>query len=80
MLSKLIMIGHFKDDLKNLHEQITASKFATQANRLVEVAGGNRCDAKQETFDNRVCFLLYFIFKFFFVRNYRNLQIHRVMC
>ncbi|KAL3985399.1 hypothetical protein ACH3XW_38470 [Acanthocheilonema viteae] len=42
-----------EDDLKKLHEQITASKFATQANRLVEAAGGNRCDAKQETFDSR---------------------------
>lgn len=33
------MIGQFKDDLKNLHEQIMASKFAAQANRLVEAAG-----------------------------------------
>ncbi|CAG9538459.1 unnamed protein product [Cercopithifilaria johnstoni] len=42
-----------EDDLKNLHEQITASKFATQANRLVEAAGGNKCDSKQEIFDSR---------------------------
>ncbi|EJW86838.1 hypothetical protein WUBG_02249 [Wuchereria bancrofti] len=40
-------------DVKNLHEQITASKFATQANRLAEAAGGNKWDEKQETFDNR---------------------------
>ncbi|EFO22206.1 signal recognition particle 68 [Loa loa] len=42
-----------EDDLKNLHEQITASKFATQANRLVEAAGDNKCDTKQEIVDNR---------------------------
>lgn len=42
------MIGKFKDDLKNLHEQITASKFATQANRLVEAASGEKCDANKK--------------------------------
>ncbi|VDK88196.1 unnamed protein product [Litomosoides sigmodontis] len=51
--AKSSLITEKEDDLMNLHEQITASKFATQANRLVEVASGNRCDAKQETFDNR---------------------------
>lgn len=52
------MIGQFKDDLKNLHEQIMASKFAAQANRLVEAAGGNKCDSKQEIFDSRVRFFV----------------------
>uniref|UniRef100_A0A8R1TWA7 Signal recognition particle subunit SRP68 n=1 Tax=Onchocerca volvulus TaxID=6282 RepID=A0A8R1TWA7_ONCVO len=42
-----------EDDLKNLYEQITASKFSTQANRLVEAANDNKGDAKQEIFDSR---------------------------
>ncbi|VDO24697.1 unnamed protein product [Brugia timori] len=40
-------------DVKNLHEQITASKFSTQANRLAEAAGGNKWDEKQENSDNK---------------------------
>ncbi|MCP9264801.1 Signal recognition particle 68 [Dirofilaria immitis] len=48
-----VFIVENEDDLKNLYEQITTSKFATQANRLIEAAGGIKGDIKRETFDSR---------------------------